>query len=330
MRYTIKNNKYLFISWDGFDIRHKCYSEILDGKCQIIEKHYINRFRAFWAWFTKSFRTYHIIRKHNPKAIVTKNTHFVITLASIIIKILLNKKLILDSHSCSFENGIHYPQFLHRIFIQFADLSIVTNKKHKKIVKNWGGKTQIINFPPINYSNTKISNYPVSQGFNICYIQTFSSDEPYWEVVNAVTKLKNIKLYITGNPEKTKHALSKSEQIIHTGFLFRDKYLGLIQNSDIVIVLTTRENTMQRGANEAVFMEKPVITSNTSFLKKYFYKGCLHVDINTEDISKGIKEMKINYQKYKKDVRKLQNELYKKNTLSVLEIDKKLFNNRSY
>lgn len=317
-----KYNKkeYLFISWDGYDIRHECYANILGGYTAIIEKHYINRVRATLAFITKALKTYKIIKKLQPSIVVIKSTHFIIAAVSMLAKSIFNYKLVFDSHSCSFENGLHYPQFLHRFFTSKCDLNIVTNKIHQEIIKKWGGKALIINFPPIQYNQKKIGDYPVSKNYNICYIQTYNDDEPYWEVIRAIEKLDDITLYITGDYNKSKHELSKSANITHTGFLKRDKYLGLIQKSDIIIVLTTRENTMQRGANEAIFLEKPVITSNTKFLKNYFYKGCIHVATDSKSILMGIQKMRENYPKYKSEVKDLKNDLYLRNKKYVLEI----------
>ena len=49
----------------------------------------------------------------------------------------------------------------------------------------------------------------------------------------------------------------------------------IFKNADILMSLTTRENTMQCGGNEALSLGKPLITSDTRFLRQHFSKGCI-------------------------------------------------------
>ena len=54
------------------------------------------------------------------------------------------------------------------------------------------------------------------------------------------------------------------------------------------MVLTTRDHTMQRGAYEAMALEKPLITSDWPLLRETFNRGTIHVDNTAAGITAGI------------------------------------------
>lgn len=314
------SEKIIFIGWDGFDQRNEAYGDILDAKTVYIEKSYTSTFRKIISWFTKSIKTFSSIKKLKPQIVIVKNTHFVIATVVWLFRFVFKYKLVYDSHSCSFSNSLNYPQSIHKFLSQRADLYLVTNDENKQVIKSWGGNVQIIHFPPINYDNQIFGEFPTSDKFNLCYVNTYSSDEPYLEVIDAIKEMDNVHLYITGNTKKCKHSLTNLPNVTHTGFISREEYLGLLKNSDAIIVLTNRDNTMQKGGNEAVYLEKPIITSDFAFLRNYFSKGAVYVKSDKASIEKGINEMISDFETLKKDIKLLKTELYEQNIKSVHKI----------
>jgi hypothetical protein len=67
-----------------------------------------------------------------------------------------------------------------------------------------------------------------------------------------------------------------------------------LEASDAVVALTTRDHTMQRGAYEAIYLGRPVITSNFALLREAFHKGAVHVDADVNDIVRGVRTMQDN------------------------------------
>jgi hypothetical protein len=76
---------------------------------------------------------------------------------------------------------------------------------------------------------------------------------------------------------------------------------------------------MQRGAYEAVYHSKPVITSSTDVLKQSFYKGAVHVDNTVESIVAGIQKMSTNLDRYRLEVEQLR--LEKLDTWQSVELE---------
>ena len=55
--------------------------------------------------------------------------------------------------------------------------------------------------------------------------------------------------------------------------------------------LTTRDNTMQRGACEALSLSRPIVTSDWPLLRSYFAQGTVHVDNTAAGIRSGIAQV---------------------------------------
>ena len=76
-----------------------------------------------------------------------------------------------------------------------------------------------------------------------------------------------------------------------TGFLPDAQYVGLLQAVDAVMVLTTRDYTLQLGGCEAVAAGQPLITSNWPFLQDFFFKGTIYVANTADGICNGVLAM---------------------------------------
>jgi hypothetical protein len=68
------------------------------------------------------------------------------------------------------------------------------------------------------------------------------------------------------------------------------------------------DHTMQRGAYEAVYLGRPVLTSNFELLRRHFYKGSVHVDNTVESLVAGIREMRDNLLRLRAEIEELRRE----------------------
>ena len=316
----------VFLGWDGFDQRNEGYCQILGATALYIGKHHPNRLAAVLSWPGKAFSSWRTLKRICPDIVMIKNTHWIIAAISLLIRNRLGFKLILDSHSCAFDGGVVYPEFLHQRFVRKADLSLVTNDADRKQVADWSGRVTVIPFPPVDYEVEAVEPYPLSDGFNICFAHTYAGDEPYDIVMEAVERVSDVYLYVTGNREKSTHPLWNFPRVVHTGFLKRSQYLGLLTGSDAVMTLTTRDNTMQKAGNEAIFLGQPLITSDLTFLRQYFQKGTVYVSLTVDGIEAGIREMKERHRRLTEEMRRFAQELKETNRARVLAIPLQVMN----
>jgi glycosyltransferase involved in cell wall biosynthesis len=121
-------------------------------------------------------------------------------------------------------------------------------------------------------------------------VNTFSRDEPVEKVLNAAKNIPNISFDITGDVNHVSRSLwdDAPPNVHFTSWLSNEEYASLLRTATAVMVLTTRDHTMQRGAYEAMALEKPLITSDWPLLRKTFNKGTIHVDNTVAGITAGI------------------------------------------
>lgn len=320
-------NKNIFITWGRFGTRVDSLASELNLKTFFIgvENRFNNLILSSLSYFHKSFINTLILIIYRPKVIFITNTQWVVTALNLIYAKLFNKRIILDSHSCAFDDHrLKYPLKLSKYFARKSEISIVTNTFHKQLLENAGAKAIIIRDIPYEKSLLKNEKLILIGKFNLLFICIFSDDEPYLEVIKAAKKHPDVQFYISGNYKKAAIDQDYNNNIIFTGFVEQEYYKKLLNSVDAIMTLTTRENTMQRGGSEAISVAKPLITSNSKFLNEYFKLGTVFVENNADSIANGITELKNNYTKYANgiiEMRKLRRESFDK---SINEI-KKLF-----
>src|SRR5262249_46472246 len=135
-------------------------------------------------------------------------------------------------------------------------------------------------------------------------------DEPIEVFLAAAARVPDIQFFVTGRFEDADPKLlrTKPANVTFTGFLLDAQYVGLLMVSDAVICLTTADHTMQRGAYEAIYLGKPVITSNFEILRQAFDKGTVHVGNTADDIVAGITQMRTELSRYQTEAERLKAE----------------------
>ena len=175
-------------------------------------------------------------------------------------------------------------------------------------IQSWGAKAIIIGDVPVDFPPVKPAD--LGDGFHVVVVNTFSQDEPLDKILAAIHQLPDIRFHITGNPKHARNAyLNKlPSNARFTGWLSDDQYASLLRAADTVMCLTTHDHTMQRGAYEAMAMEKPLITSNWEILRNTFYYGTIHVNDNVAEISKAIARAKREPDKLSMEMKQLRHE----------------------
>jgi hypothetical protein len=98
--------------------------------------------------------------------------------------------------------------------------------------------------------------------------------------------------------------------VTFTGFLPNDEFWSHIRDAAAVMTLTTREDTILQGGWEAMFMERPLITSRTRALQKYFTRGTVFVDHTPDSIAGGVKDAMTHTEALEREARLLREEKY--------------------
>jgi glycosyltransferase involved in cell wall biosynthesis len=300
----MSHNK-IFITWAPSNTRSSSLANALSFEPIFIGKinKHDNSIQALFNYIGRTITNIKLVYQEKPKYIAISNFHWIIALVNLILSRLINAHLILDSHSAAFDHPFYkYPKFLSYYIARKSLFSIVTNEVHQNLLQKKGAKAIVLPDIP-NEAQLSIENVTqIDDKFNICFICTFNYDEPYSEVLEAAKQLENTTIHITGKYANKISDPENHPNVVFTGYLSDEDFIYLINQVDAILVLTTRENTMQSGGSEAISVAKPLITSDTQMLRNYFKLGTVFVKSDSQSILNGIKNLIQDYENLKKEM----------------------------
>jgi len=127
----------------------------------------------------------------------------------------------------------------------------------------------------------------------VAVISGFGTDEPVTEIFASARLLPHVTFYFSGDAKRLppKVVTQKPENVILTGFLQDNEYVGLLTNVQGVVDLTNEPTILTCGTYEALAVGKPAVVSDWPQIKRYFPLGFVHVNNTPEEIAAGIKRM---------------------------------------
>ena len=257
--------------------------------------------RMLFRYMLSFFLTLRVLYKEKPTIIFTLNQPPFLIAAVFLYSRLFRSRYVLDSHSGAF-NDPKWSWFrpIYRQIAARAFLNINTNQQHKTLVEKWGGRSEIISDVPIEHKNSfTVQELPER---SIGVVASFSFDEPLAAIWEAAGKCPDVSFYVTGDHRRAPSPLltDKPANIHLSGYLPTDAYFSLLASVKAVMVLTFRDQTMQRGGYEALSIQQPIITSDWAILRESFGESAVYVQNDAESIAAGIREVLANNAHYRK------------------------------
>ncbi len=239
-------------------------------------------------------KTLSIISKHKPKVVFHQNPSIVLGLLLILARPFFKYKLVTDTHNAGLfpAEGKHpFLNWIGRKITSVTDVAIVHNESIAETAKPLQDNLFIIPDPLPELSTTIDINSPASKNDTVVFVCRWSADEPYEAVIDAANQLidQDVKIIITGKAPETIKNSDLPENIELSGFLSKEEYQTLILTADVLVVLTTRSNSLNCGGYEALAAGKPCILSNTQTLKDFFGDSFLYTDNSPADIANQIR-----------------------------------------
>ncbi|MGH7496619.1 MAG: glycosyltransferase [bacterium] len=284
----------LFISWAANCSRSDALAKLLSGASKMVYAESLGS-RAATVWLKYLMQiwwTWRLLLREKPRAVMVMVPPVFICLPVYLYCRWFGAGFITDTHTAAFTMSRWKPLlFLNAWFYRRALTNIVTNGHLAEQVAAWRAPYIVVGDLPVSFE--KIKPFPVNGRFTIAVICSFNPDEPLNEIWLAARQLTDVDFYVTGKLKDAPARLleQKPQNVRLTDYLSLDLYAGLLQASNAVMVLTTRDHTMQRGAYEAMALGTPIITSNWRLLRETFGKGALFVDNSPEDIVKAVRSL---------------------------------------
>lgn len=105
----------------------------------------------------------------------------------------------------------------------------------------------------------------------------YAFDEPVDELLQAAREHLDVTWVLTGRPPQTVRDAAP-ENVIFPGFVTNNDYGRLVANANVMVALTTQENTMQRVGYEALGSGTVLVTSGTKVLRDFFADAALYAE----------------------------------------------------
>ena len=120
---------------------------------------------------------------------------------------------------------------------------------------------------------------------------SFRSDEPVDVFLEAARGLPEAQFIVTGNYQRMNAQGMLGDvpdNVTLTGFVSVEEYNDLLFRANVIVGLTTLENTQLSVANEAAGAGRPMVISDTKTLRALFGRGAHFVDaMSAESIREG-------------------------------------------
>jgi glycosyltransferase involved in cell wall biosynthesis len=255
------------------------------------------------------FLTFFFLILHRYQLIFIQDPPIFAALPVYVYSLLSKARFVIDSHT----HGLLLPLWkrmlpLHRFLERRAITTIVTNDRLRAIVEGWGSRSFTLEDPPIQFDIPTPMTLPDST-LNVVVVCTTSPDEPVEQILLAARGLPDIGFYVTGDFSRTSYyqgLMESAPSNVHfTGYLHEDFY-ALLAAADVVMDLCVEEYTFLSGDNEALWLGKPIITSDWPTLRQYFGGGTIFVDNTADDIRQAIMAMKDRLPQFEAEIRELQ------------------------
>lgn len=227
-----------------------------------------------------------------------------LTLLVATLKPIRRYQFVIDAHNVVFDYTKSPNRLLSqsvRLCFRLADWVIVSNNGLCEGVRQLGGRPLILP-DRLPYIPTRaVPEYcrnaerPV-----ITCIATFADDEPIEVFLHAARGIEiPYTIYVTGSQSKAPHlGRFASSRIRFTDFLDEEDYEALIQHSDLLVDLTTRDNCLVCGAYEGLAVGVPLLLSDTRALRTMFPAGTLFARNSPEDYREKVLEFIDNQAQY--------------------------------
>jgi glycosyltransferase involved in cell wall biosynthesis len=212
--------------------------------------------------------------------------------------------LMVDMHSGAFLDPPWRHFLAPTLRLLRGRAAIVTNAHLASVCRRAGVQSFILDDP---LEPAEIPAGPAVGEPYVLVVLSYADDEPVREILSAASRRPDTRFVLTGAaPEPVRR--SAPDNVSFPGFVSRDEFIGWLRGSSAVVALTTRPDTMQRGAYEALEHAVPVVTSDTLVLRRYFGDAAVYARPTPAGISTAVDEALDREQELRRSLLVLQRE----------------------
>jgi hypothetical protein len=227
-----------------------------------------------------------ILEQRRPEVTIVQNPpiHAVAAVAAYARR--TGTSFIVDSHSGPFLDAGLLATWHRRRFARLGRQALVTLIHNRGLIPyadRLGLQYLVLDDPVPEDPTTEAAQL---QHPAVAVVCGYGRDEPLPELLRAIRLVPEAHFYLTG---RAPPGLRQPENATATGFLAELDYWRLLNGSDCVVTLTTREATILGGGYDGLSAGKALVLSATQTLAGLFPKGAVLVENRAESIAEGVR-----------------------------------------
>jgi glycosyltransferase involved in cell wall biosynthesis len=299
----------LAIAWSPHAPRAVSYAKWLD--IPLFSIHYLMPRRPLIApikYMLQWVKTWLILLREHPATIYVQNSPPVAGLCVWLYCRMMGAAYVLDTHSpVLFSRKWGWSRPLVRFLARRAAVNIVDQERFKNLFESWGAKTLLLSFPPSAIPLEAAGANGPSDALELAYVGSFNRDEPVDIILSAAPDLPDVTFYLLGKKEHARREwlVNAPPNVIFTGYLLGDEYWSRLQRSRAIISLTTYPHSLMAGAQEGLYIDKPLILSDQPTLREYFTQGTVFVENTPQAFAAGVKTFIAQENTYQREIAEL-------------------------
>lgn len=278
----------LIVSWVRYHGRSAGLSEALGYETAFI----VDRSRIIvWRYFKQTCATWRLVRGSHYRQVIIMLPPFPVLM---IVLAATSKKvsIVADLHTGFFlDPKWRWARKLSLRMLQ-GHKAIVTNIPLAEVCESSGVRAFVLH--DILHRPTAPTGEVETPGADrhptlVCPLG-YANDEPIAELIDAIRRMPEFRFILTGRPPQWVRS-AVSSNVEFSGYLSNDEYWRLIDVSDGVVALTTRDLTMQRAGYEALLCGKPQVTANFEVLRSFYEDAAVYTDPDSDSIVAAVRAM---------------------------------------
>lgn len=277
----------LFISWAPFSRRTQSLAARFGLEWVQVQAPWFKRpLYAPLKYPVQVLRTWRLLNSRDPAEVWVMDPPAPAVLIAWLYCRRRRRALVVDMHTV----GFYDPKWRALRCVEMPALreaasNVVTNAELAARVRAWGCPVAVLTDPlPVPPDLSDVEPEPGTA----TVIATFSEDEPIGLLPQVASALREVRFFVTGRPRID--TTTWPENLVATGFLGDADFWRRLAASDVIVVLTTRPNTLLSGGYEALSLGRPLVVSDHSVLREYFADAAVYVRGDAAGIAAGVRE----------------------------------------
>ena len=252
-----------------------------------------SRFSGSLRWVELALMTIWLLARARPKILFVQNPSLALAALVVFARPVFRYFLVVDAHNEGirpFDRPYPFVQWLTRLVLKSANLTIVTNDALANDVRNAGGRSVTLpdRLPIIPHLKpTRPRRYKIP---DVAVIATFRRDEPIDAIMAAASQMPDVRFAMSGPAAHYQGGPDTIPANVElTGFLPGPDYWAFLQLSTVVCDLTLKPDCLVCGAYEALAAGKPMVLSNNPATREIFETAAVLTENVPEQIVSAVR-----------------------------------------